>query len=85
LALVYLLGNLADEIEPEPLEFVVLNQLVQVDPKQLERDAQVRAEVEVVNHVHHVVVVMHILGADVVQNLHLDERLRRVAKRCGPQ
>lgn len=49
------MGKLPDQLQAEALEFVLFNQFVQIDAEQLERDALVLAEVEVVQHVHDVV------------------------------
>jgi hypothetical protein len=56
-----LLPEPSDEPQTEPLEVVVLDELVQIEGQQLERDAQVVAEVEVLVHVHNVGRVIRVL------------------------
>lgn len=57
---------------PSPhLKLIPLNELVQVHAEQLEGDADVVAEDEVIDHVDHVVVVVDVLGPQVLQDLDL--------------
>jgi len=53
-------SKLAHETETEAAEFVLLDQLVEVHRQQLKRDADVLAECEVFQHVHHVCRVVRI-------------------------
>ena len=64
-------GELADELEAESLELVLLDELVQVDAEELEGDAGVVAEREVVEQVDDVVSVVLVLLAQVLQDADL--------------
>lgn len=67
--------ELADELQREPLELVLLYQLVQVDRQQLECDACVVPERERVEHMDHVHRVVLVLLAEVLQDADLLLRL----------
>uniref|UniRef100_A0A182MWT8 Uncharacterized protein n=1 Tax=Anopheles culicifacies TaxID=139723 RepID=A0A182MWT8_9DIPT len=60
-------GELAHKLHAKPLELVLLDQLVQVDVQQLERDAHVVAKHETVVHVDDVHRVVPILRPQVLQ------------------
>ena len=64
-------GELADELEAESLELVLLDELVQVNAEELEGDAGVVAEREVVEQVDDVVSVVLVLLAQVLQDADL--------------
>ena len=64
-------GELADELEAEPLELVLLDELVEVDAEELEGDAGVVAEREVVEEVDDVVRVVLVLLPQVLQDADL--------------
>ena len=64
-------GELADELEAESLELVLLDELVQVDAEELEGDAGVVAERKVVEQVDDVVSVVLVLLAQVLQDADL--------------
>lgn len=68
-------GELAHELQTEALELVLLDQLVEVNVHQLECDAFMVAEVEVVEHVNDVVGVVSVLAAKVVEDTNLLLRL----------
>ena len=70
-----LLREAADESQREPPEVVVLEEIVQVDGEELEGDAQVAAEVEVLLHLHQIMLVLLVLVPQVLQNLELHQRL----------
>ena len=61
-------SELPDQLEAEPLKLVLLDQLIQVDGEQLEGDAGVGAEGEVVIHVDDVERVVLVLLAQVLQD-----------------
>ena len=63
--------ELADELEAEPLELVLLDELVEVDGEELEGDAGVVAEREVVEEVDDVVRVVLVLLPQVLQDADL--------------
>ena len=63
--------ELADELETEPLELVLLDELVEVDAEELEGDAGVVAEREVVEEVDDVVRVVLVLLPQVLQDADL--------------
>ena len=63
--------ELADELEAEPLELVLLDELVEVDAEELEGDAGVVAEREVVEEVDDVVRVVLVLLPQVLQDADL--------------
>lgn len=67
--------ELADELQRESLELVLLYQLVQVDRQQLECDACVVSERERIEHVDHVHRVVLVLLAEVLQDTDLLLRL----------
>lgn len=71
--------ELAHEQQREALELVLLDQLVQVHREQLERDAHVRAEREVLEQVHHVVRAVAVLPPQVLEDPDLLGRLPREA------
>ena len=48
------------------LEVVSLQQLIQVDPEQLKGDAEMVSEVEVLPHVHQVILVISILRFSII-------------------
>jgi len=56
-------GHLADELGREAAEVAALQQVVQVDAEQLERDADVRTEDKVLQHVDHVQLVLAVLSS----------------------
>ena len=62
------MGELPDQLKGEPLELVLLDQLVQVDAEQLEGDAHVAPEHKVVVHVDQVEGVVLVLLAQVLQD-----------------
>jgi len=64
-----------DEVEAETLVVVLLDQLVQVQTEQFEADAQMTAEIEVVEHVNDVVDTVFITASEVIQNANLHQRL----------
>mmetsp|Transcript_55745 Transcript_55745/g.180990 ORF Transcript_55745/g.180990 Transcript_55745/m.180990 type:complete len:282 (-) Transcript_55745:420-1265(-) len=68
-------GKSPDETQRNPLEVVVLNELVEIYAEQLEGDAQVVPEIEVVHHVHHIRGALDVALAQVLEDLHLDQRL----------
>ena len=68
-------GESADEAQREPSKVVVLDELVQVARQRLEGDAQVIAEVEVLVHVHHPTDVARVLVTEMLEDLHLHQRL----------
>lgn len=61
--------------ETESLEFVLLNQFIEVDVQQLEGDTLVVPEGEVVQHVDDMVGAVRVLSAEVIQNPNLFFRL----------
>ncbi len=67
--------ELAHQLQREALELVLLDELVQVDAEQLEGQAGVVAEVEVVVQVDDVVRVVLVLLAEVLQDADLLLRL----------
>lgn len=67
--------ELAHQLEAEALELVLLDELVQIDGQQLERDAHVRAEREVVVHVDDVHGIVLVLLAEVLEDADLLLRL----------
>ena len=70
-ALEQTVSKLSHQLQRESLEFVLLDQLVQVDAQQLESDASVGAKDEVVEHVDDVVGVVLVLLAQVLQDADL--------------
>lgn len=68
-------GEPPDEAQTETLVVVLLDQLVQVQVHELEADAQVVPEVEVVQHVDDVVSRIAVLLAEMVEDLDFDQRL----------
>mmetsp|Transcript_48637 Transcript_48637/g.125284 ORF Transcript_48637/g.125284 Transcript_48637/m.125284 type:complete len:217 (+) Transcript_48637:637-1287(+) len=68
-------GKSPDETQRNPLEIVVFNELVEIYAEQLEGDAQVVPEIEVVHHVHHIRGALDVALAQVLEDLHLDQRL----------
>ena len=62
------MSELPDQLEAEPLKLVLLDQLIQVDGEQLEGDAGVGAEGEVVVHVDDVESVVLVLLPQVFQD-----------------
>ncbi len=67
--------ELPHQLQREPLELVLLDQLVEVDAEQLEGEAGVAAEREVVEQVDDVVRVVLVLLAQVLQDPDLLLRL----------
>lgn len=71
----HLTSESPDESCREPDEAVCLDELVKVDAQQLHGDAQVTAEIKVLSHLDHMVLLFRIPFPKVVQDLDLDERL----------
>ncbi len=65
------MSKLSHQLQRESLEFVLLDQLVQVDTQKLEGDAGVGAKDKVVEHVDDVVGVVLVLLAQVLQDADL--------------
>ena len=65
------MSKLSDQLQTEPLELVLLDQLVEVDAEQLEGDAGVGPEGEVVEQVDDVVGVVLVLLPQVLQDPYL--------------
>lgn len=63
--------KLSDQLQTEPLELVLFDQLVQVDREQFERDAHVVPEREVVQHVDDVHRVVPVLAPQMLQDPNL--------------
>ena len=70
-ALEQTVSKLSHQLQRESLEFVLLDQLVQVDAQQFKRDASVGAKDEMVEHVDDVVGVFLVLLAQVLQDADL--------------
>ncbi len=70
-ALQYRVGELADELQREAGELVLLDELVEIHAQELERDAYVIAEGEGLDHVYDVQGVLLVLLAQVVQDADL--------------
>ena len=67
-ALKQTVSKLSHQLQRESLEFVLLDQLVQVDTEQLESDASVGAKDEMVKHMDNVIGIVLVLLAQVLQN-----------------
>ena len=65
-ALEQTVGELPNQLERKPLEFVLLDQLVQVDTQQLECDTCMRSKDKMVKHMNDVICVVLILLAQVL-------------------
>lgn len=78
----HLLRKALDQLQAEPLEVVLLDELVQVDRQQLKGDAQVVAEHEVLLDVDDMVHVLRIVVAQVLQHLELNLGLQAAQKVC---
>mmetsp|Transcript_107975 Transcript_107975/g.311999 ORF Transcript_107975/g.311999 Transcript_107975/m.311999 type:complete len:266 (-) Transcript_107975:397-1194(-) len=68
-------GEAPDQTQGDALEIVVLDELVQVDAQQLECDAQMVPEVEVVHHVHDVRCALDVPLPNVLEDLDFHEGL----------
>ena len=64
-------GEFPDELEREASELVLFDQLVQVDAEDFERDADVVAKSEMVQHQHSVAAPVRIQTPQMVQNTNL--------------
>lgn len=62
-------GKLADQLEAEPLELILLNEFVEVDGEELKRDANVIAEDEAVMEVDDVHLIVLVLLLEMLQDL----------------
>ena len=62
------MSKLSDQLEAEPLELVLLDQLVEVDIEQLKGDTSVGAKDEMVKHMNDVIAIVFILLAQVLQD-----------------
>lgn len=71
-------GKSPNKSQGYALETIVLDELVQIDAEQLESDAQMRAEVEVLSHMDHIHLIVWIPLLQVLQDLHLANLLRPV-------
>lgn len=58
-----LLCKASDKFQRKPSEVVALDELVEVHAKKLSRDAEVTTEIEALGKVHHAVLVLRILNA----------------------
>lgn len=74
-ALEYGDGKPLDQVHTETLVVVFANQLVHIHAQQLERDADVPPEDEIVKHVNHVVLIVRVLLQQMPQDLDLAWRL----------